>query len=54
MRRVLLVKYAQNHNPQQDKVFNKVDHNTPFELGRLVNATCEELGGPLGLALNSV
>ena len=51
---VPFVKYAQNHDPQQDEVFNEVDHNTPLELGRLGDATCAELGGPLGLTLNSV
>jgi hypothetical protein len=53
MCRVPFVKYAQNHNPQQDEVFNEVDHDTPLVLGRLGDATCVELGGPLGLTLNS-
>ncbi len=44
MRRVPLVKYAQNHNPQQDEVFNEVDHYTPLELGRQEDPTCTELG----------
>jgi hypothetical protein len=53
MCRVPFVKYAQKHNPKQDEVFNEVDHDTPLVLGRQGDATCVELGGPLGLTLNS-
>lgn len=53
MCRVPLVKYAQKHNPQQDEVNNEVNHDTPLVLGRLGDATCVELGGPLGLTLIS-
>ncbi len=53
MCRVPFAKYAPNHNPQQDEVFNKVDHNTPLVFSRLEDVTCAELGGPLCLTLNN-
>jgi hypothetical protein len=39
MRGIPLVKHAENHNSQQNKILNEVDYNTPFKLVSLGDDT---------------
>jgi len=39
MRRIPLVKYAENHNGQQDGIFDKINRDAPLELIGASDAT---------------
>jgi len=39
MRRIPLVKYAENHDGQQDEIFDKINHDAPLELVRGADVT---------------
>jgi hypothetical protein len=39
MCRIPLVKYAENHDGQQEEIFDKIDHDAPPELIRAGDAT---------------
>ena len=39
MRRIPLVKYAENHDDQQDEVFDKINQDAPLKLFRFADVT---------------
>ena len=53
MRRIPLVKYAENHNPQQSKILNEVEHNTPLVLICTADAASVQRIRPFSVALNN-
>ena len=39
MCRIPFVKYAENHDGQQDGIFDEINHDAPLELGRVADGT---------------